>query len=582
MKKYLVLFGLMALFLLNGMVSFADAPSECPQCKHTDWMPTEITVNPTCTEDGFTGYKCGITGCGYIHKISTTPAYGHNFIGSNPRVCCNPDCSAANPDALTGFSYTVETNLYSYQAPSSTTLMSVAVPNTATGHIDYSVTPAGIIGLGSGNESAISGAALNSRLSVNAIKAGSAVLSLKIFDGCGYYRTEQCTITVTGEPLEAPASIEVYPKSATIEPGKTITISASVLPSQADQTVSWYSDNPTVATVANGVITGVGPGYATVTVASMKDKTIYTPITVYVPDVKVSSISFSSKTAVLNIGSNTTISYEIFPANSVNKTLTWESSNPSVAYVDSKGCIYGIAAGVAVITAYSSDKTVSETCSVTVTSTVSPTSVPGTLHTTHYSPGYYASGSTYDDTNYTGYLMYIRGPQYTRTGYTQTGWSLDYYGQTLDYSFYTSYNSSSDLNLYPYWTANPSSPLKLTINYDSSLGTVYFNGKVFPSGHYWSIHEGETLNFSFSPIQDYYASYIKLAGRYLGIYNNSFTVHYSDMRASDQSAYVSFVSRYSPPKTGDDAQPGLWLTLAVLSSVSLTAAALGLHKKKKN
>jgi len=580
MKKHITLLILLCLLSFCCASSYAEEPpASCPKCNHLDWNPTLVHLDPTCVTEGYTGYLCSYYGCGFIYKTSTTSPLGHNFTGSNPRVCCNAGCNEPNPAALTSFNFSVETNLSTYPAPSVTTLIPVAAPNTATGYINYSVDPAGIVGLGASKESSLTGASLNTPVYIQAIKAGETVLSLYIYDGCGYYQTIQRTITVTGKAATNPASIEVYPKSATIEPGKTATISATVLPSQADQTVSWYSDNTTVAMVTNGVITGIAPGYATITVASTVDKTVSTPISVFVPDIKVTSISFPSKTVVLNTGSSTTINYEVLPANAVNKTLTWESSNPSVAYVDSKGCIYGIADGVAVITAYSSDKSVSETCSVTVSSVISPTYSPSTIYTTHYCPGYYSTGSNYEDTNYAGYLMNFRGPLYTRTGYTQTGWSLDYYGQTLDFNFYKSYSNVSNLSLYPYWTANPGNPLKLTINYDSSLGTVYYNGKVFPSGHYWSINEGETLNLSFSPIQNYYASYIKLAGRYYSIYNNSFTVSYSDMQASNQTAYVSFVSKYSSPKTGDDSMPGFWITLGTFSAAMLCCTTV-IRKKK--
>ena len=49
----------------------------------------------------------------------------------------------------------------------------------------------------------------------------------------------------------------------TIEVDETVTLSPNVSPSDAvDKTVTWQSDNEAVATVDNGVVTGVGTGTA--------------------------------------------------------------------------------------------------------------------------------------------------------------------------------------------------------------------------------------------------------------------------------------------------------------------------------
>ena len=582
MKKIIAILLAAAAILGIPVLSHAQWESlevQCPWCNEDKWEYHEIAAS--CTSSGKKWWECcGLNGgCGYKASETEIPALGHDFSGANPRICTQ--CGEANPNALTDFEFYLDQVLYTYQAPSTTTITPVPSPAAASGTIEYSVSPAGIVGLETKDKSSIIGN-LNTSVALIAVSAGKAVLTLKITDGCGYYGTLQCNVTVSGETVPEAISIEVYPKSVTVEPGKTISVSASVLPAKADQTVRWSTNNPTVATVtSDGVITGVGPGNATVTVFSASVNSVYTEIPVYVPDVKMTSIVFGSKTLSLKTGGSTTVSYEIYPTNAVNKTLTWESSDPTVAYVDSTGCIYGISEGVAVITAWSSDRTVSATCSVTVTNSTSPSWSPVSLYTTYYAPGYYTTGLYYEDTDYAGAQKHTEGALYTRTGYTQTGWSLDYYGRTLDYSLYQAYTNSKDLNLYPYWATNPSSPLKLTINYDSSLGTVYFNGKVFPSGHYWSINEGETLYFSIVPISNYYASSIKLAGRYLSIYNNSFSVSYSDMQATGQSAYVTFTSIYGKPKTGDEAAPILWTATGLLSAAAFVGICGYTRRKKK-
>lgn len=73
--------------------------------------------------------------------------------------------------------------------------------------------------------------------------------------------TEAAPVPVTGVSLDkATASIEV---------GETVTLTATVTPSNADdKSVSWSSSNTSVATVSGGVVTGVSQGTARITVTT--------------------------------------------------------------------------------------------------------------------------------------------------------------------------------------------------------------------------------------------------------------------------------------------------------------------------
>ena len=90
------------------------------------------------------------------------------------------------------------------------------------------------------------------------------------------------TITVTtadGSNLSATCEVEVLPilvasisldqTTASINPGETVTLTATVLPDNAtDKSVAWSSSDETIATVDNGVVTAVAPGVATITVTT--------------------------------------------------------------------------------------------------------------------------------------------------------------------------------------------------------------------------------------------------------------------------------------------------------------------------
>ena len=67
-----------------------------------------------------------------------------------------------------------------------------------------------------------------------------------------------------------PTSVSVSPTTASIEVGSTVTLTETVLPSNAsDKSVTWSTSNSSVATVSNGVVTGVGAGSATITVTTV-------------------------------------------------------------------------------------------------------------------------------------------------------------------------------------------------------------------------------------------------------------------------------------------------------------------------
>jgi len=84
-----------------------------------------------------------------------------------------------------------------------------------------------------------------------------------------------------------------------------------------------------------------------------------TPTTISVTGVSISRSSLS-----LNVGENSTLTAEVSPSNATNKTITWTSSNNSVATVDSTGKVTAIGAGTATITATADGK--SSSCTVTV------------------------------------------------------------------------------------------------------------------------------------------------------------------------------------------------------------------------
>ena len=81
--------------------------------------------------------------------------------------------------------------------------------------------------------------------------------------------------------------------------------------------------------------------------------------------VKVDAIELSESEKKLNVGKSFTITATVKPDNAWNRTVTWSSSDPSIAIVDENGTVTAIAEGEAIITAESADGVTAE-CKVTV------------------------------------------------------------------------------------------------------------------------------------------------------------------------------------------------------------------------
>lgn len=81
--------------------------------------------------------------------------------------------------------------------------------------------------------------------------------------------------------------------------------------------------------------------------------------------VKVDAIELSESEKKLNVGKSFTIIATVKPDNAWNRTVTWSSSDPSIATVDENGTVTAIAEGEAIITAESADGVTAE-CKVTV------------------------------------------------------------------------------------------------------------------------------------------------------------------------------------------------------------------------
>ena len=161
--------------------------------------------------------------------------------------------------------------------------------------------------------------------------------------------------------------------------GKTLTLNATVLPANAtNKTVTWTSSDTSIATVStNGVVTAKKEGSAVITAKTSNGLTAKCSVKVTAATVNPTSITLDTTWKALSVGSSFTLNATVAPSNATNKTVTWTSSNTSIATVSSTGVVTAKAEGSVQITAKTSNGLTAK-CSVKVTA---PADVPVTAIT---------------------------------------------------------------------------------------------------------------------------------------------------------------------------------------------------------
>ena len=159
-------------------------------------------------------------------------------------------------------------------------------------------------------------------------------------------------------------SIAISQPSAEMEVGETLSLKATVSPSNASYDgFTWTSTNPKVASVSeSGLVSALSEGNTTITVMT-GGKTATCLVTVVKGFVAVTSVDLNKTTLAMVEGDTETLKATVSPDDATDKTVTWSSSNDEVATVKD-GTITAVMEGEATITAKAGDLTAS--CKVTV------------------------------------------------------------------------------------------------------------------------------------------------------------------------------------------------------------------------
>lgn len=182
--------------------------------------------------------------------------------------------------------------------------------------------------------------------------------------------SSKCAVTVTSETI-ALESINIIQEEIVIKKGNSVLIELSYSPTNAKvEDLIFVSDNSSVATVSDaGYINAIDNGTTTITVKT-KDGLLSDSVSVTVSEtgtltINPVSLQIKGLSTGLSVGTTSQVIYELLPETTTEKKLTWTSSNPSIATVDSNGLITGVKAGTCKIVASTSNN-ISSSIEVTV------------------------------------------------------------------------------------------------------------------------------------------------------------------------------------------------------------------------
>ena len=223
----------------------------------------------------------------------------------------------------------------------------------------------------SSNESVVT---VDNKGMVTSVGEGEAIITADVNDGKFKKELKVHVNKNYGTPeiVTVPTMLSFDGELRKIEVGSSERLAYVINPPTAniDQLI-WASSDETVATVENGVVTGVKEGTAIVTVSSVTGVNDKINIEVVNSVVEVTSIDLSERQIEVEVGNTREIQPTVNPSNAGNKALSYTSLDEYVAFVNpsdtgTSATIMGISEGVTTII-IESNNGIKEQLTVTVT-----------------------------------------------------------------------------------------------------------------------------------------------------------------------------------------------------------------------
>lgn len=349
-------------------VDFPAASPNVVSCGGTRLVCNELVYDGTTVETAWS------SGGGGLSKVFVSPPY-QALIPAAPGFRASPDV-ALNADPQTGVNYRVNATNY---VVGGTSIVSPAVAAfIANAGINYFFNPRLYA-------CPLLTSSVPASPCFNDIVSGSngAYTASAGFDLCtGWGSLSGARLLSVLSTWVSVSSITLTaPVMTSVQVGRTLTVSATALPSNAScKTLLWRSSNTRLASVSStGVVTGVAVGTVSISATSFENSSIVFNVSLSVvavpipppppppPGVAVTSVNILPPLSrSLRVGGRTICSAYVRPANATNKHLTWTSSNNLVASVTASGVVTAVRRGNCTITASSFRETSSARVAISV------------------------------------------------------------------------------------------------------------------------------------------------------------------------------------------------------------------------
>lgn len=224
---------------------------------------------------------------------------------------------------------------------------------------------------------------------VTGVGAGTTTITATTSDG-GY--TATCSVTVRQISV---TGITLDKHSVTVGQNDVVTLTATISPDNASNTninirVRGDSTHVTSTTHDGNVWTinwkaDANAGQAQITVTTVDGSYSDTCTMSIVSVTPVTGVSLNKSSLSLDVNNTSQLTATVSPNNATNKSVSWTSSDESVATVSSSGLVTAVGNGTATITVTTSSGGYTATCKVTVTTPVTGLALNTTSTSIHYS-----------------------------------------------------------------------------------------------------------------------------------------------------------------------------------------------------
>ena len=220
-------------------------------------------------------------------------------------------------------------------------------------------------------------AVVSSKGVVEAIGVGNAVVTVTTQDG---NKSANVNVTVTKKVNNLDSVCKSTLEKGSSKKSYTLTFLQAINvkyfnDSLVNDLVTWSSSDPTIVKVdRKGNVLAIGTGKAYVNVSC--NNKVYERIEINAikrDSVKANKITLSPSSLTINVGVTKSISATVTPKNASVKNLKWDSSDNTIAKVNSKGQVTGVKAGKAKISVSTADGSATANMNVVVKSSGSAT-----------------------------------------------------------------------------------------------------------------------------------------------------------------------------------------------------------------